>query len=37
VMESGMITEIGTHDELLEVGGAYARLWAVQTGESVSV
>jgi ATP-binding cassette subfamily B protein len=37
VMEGGMITEIGTHDELIEENGAYARLWAVQTGESFSV
>ncbi len=30
VMESGHIVEQGTHDELLEAGGAYARLYASQ-------
>lgn len=26
-MDSGRITEIGTHDELVASGGAYASLW----------
>ncbi|MFZ2501772.1 MAG: ABC transporter ATP-binding protein [Nocardioides sp.] len=30
VMEDGAIVEQGTHDELLEVGGAYARLYQAQ-------
>ena len=33
VMEAGTVAEVGTHEELLTAGGAYARLWAVQTGE----
>jgi len=33
VMEDGMIIETGTHEFLLELGGTYARLWKVQTGE----
>lgn len=27
VVEAGRITELGTHDELLELGGSYAALW----------
>jgi ATP-binding cassette, subfamily B, bacterial MsbA len=30
VMESGRIVELGTHDTLIEAGGAYARLYAAQ-------
>lgn len=31
VLEKGRIVEIGTHTELLERGGAYAKLYALQT------
>lgn len=33
VMEQGAITEVGTHDELLERGGTYQRLYNMQFGE----
>ena len=36
VMEEGMITERGSHDDLVSRGGLYSRLWAVQTGEASS-
>jgi ATP-binding cassette subfamily B protein len=32
VLERGKIVELGTHDELIELGGLYAALWRVQTG-----
>ncbi len=32
VLESGQITEEGTHEELVEAEGLYSRLWSVQTG-----
>jgi ATP-binding cassette subfamily B protein len=32
VLERGRVVELGTHDELIERGGAYAALWRVQTG-----
>jgi len=32
VLDEGRIAEIGTHDELLEAGGLYARYWARQSG-----
>jgi ATP-binding cassette subfamily B protein len=32
VMEQGEIIEQGTHEQLLERDGAYARLWGVQSG-----
>jgi ATP-binding cassette, subfamily B, multidrug efflux pump len=35
VMESGSIVEQGTHDELLDAGGAYARLYAAQFAQAV--
>lgn len=34
VMESGRIVELGTHDELVGAGGAYAALWRSWNGES---
>ncbi|HVX44693.1 MAG TPA: ABC transporter ATP-binding protein, partial [Mycobacteriales bacterium] len=36
VMESGQIVEQGTHDELLEAQGAYARLYAAQFAQALS-
>lgn len=30
VMEQGRIAETGTHDELMEKGGLYAKLWNMQ-------
>ena len=33
VLEGGVISETGTHESLLEEGGIYSKLWAVQTGE----
>lgn len=32
VFENGKIIEMGTHSELLELNGRYAKLWAHQTG-----
>ncbi|MBF93139.1 MAG: ABC transporter [Euryarchaeota archaeon] len=34
VMDEGKISERGSHDELVELGGLYSRLWDVQTGVS---
>ena len=34
VLEKGKVVEDGTHDVLVGLGGVYARLWAVQTGEA---
>ncbi len=36
IMDKGRIVETGTHQELLERGGLYARLWARQTGGFVT-
>ncbi|CBW27377.1 ABC transporter ATP-binding protein [Halobacteriovorax marinus SJ] len=33
VLEKGVVTENGTHEELLAKGGMYKSLWSVQTGE----
>jgi ATP-binding cassette subfamily B protein len=33
VMDGGHIVERGTHRELLERGGAYAEMWALQQQE----
>ncbi len=32
VLEQGRVVELGTHDELIGLGGLYAALWRVQTG-----
>jgi len=32
VLESGQITELGTHENLVDSDGLYSRLWSVQTG-----
>ncbi|WP_421703921.1 ABCB family ABC transporter ATP-binding protein/permease [Aliiroseovarius sp.] len=34
VLEQGVISERGTHDELLEMGGRYASMWARQAAEA---
>ncbi len=36
VLDDGKIVESGEHQELVDLGGIYARLWAVQTGEILS-
>ncbi|MFD5258854.1 ABC transporter ATP-binding protein [Streptomyces bobili] len=33
VMEGGLLTELGTHEELVRAGGAYASLWGTWHGE----
>ncbi|MEJ2018113.1 MAG: ATP-binding cassette domain-containing protein, partial [Maritimibacter sp.] len=33
VLENGVVTEEGTHDELLTRGGKYAAMWARQAAE----
>jgi ATP-binding cassette subfamily B protein len=33
-LADGKIAEVGTHDELLERGGAYAAMWAAFTGDA---
>jgi ATP-binding cassette subfamily B protein len=34
VMEAGRVVERGTHAELLELGGRYARMWALQQADA---
>jgi len=36
VIDGGRVVELGTHDELLAAGGAYARLWDVYAGAPVA-
>ncbi|MEL0214073.1 MAG: ABC transporter ATP-binding protein, partial [Euryarchaeota archaeon] len=36
VLDSGKITESGTHEELVDADGLYSRLWSVQTGLAAS-
>ena len=36
VMDHGRIVERGTHRELLEAGGAYAQMWALQQQEEAA-
>ena len=35
VMDEGAIVEEGNHDDLVNLGGLYSRLWTVQTGENI--
>ncbi|MGI8459869.1 MAG: ABC transporter ATP-binding protein [Propionibacteriaceae bacterium] len=37
VLAEGRVVESGRHDELVDAGGLYAGLWAVQTGTAQSV
>ena len=37
VLEAGAVTEAGTHDELVAIGGLYAALWRVQTGVAAPI
>jgi ATP-binding cassette subfamily B protein len=37
VLEGGRVIERGTHDDLLDLGGRYASLWGVQTGDPDTV
>ena len=34
VLEAGEIIEVGTHEELVALGGLYAAFWRVQTGDA---
>jgi ATP-binding cassette, subfamily B, bacterial HlyB/CyaB len=33
VMDKGQLIEMGSHDALMKHGGAYAKLWAIQSGQ----
>jgi ABC-type multidrug transport system ATPase subunit len=33
VMDAGLIVEEGTHEELVQKGGAYSRMWSLQQAE----
>ena len=35
VMDEGRVVEEGNHDDLVDLGGLYSRLWTVQTGENI--
>lgn len=37
VMEDGRIAEMGTHEELMDRGGRYARMYRTQTGEPTAL
>jgi ATP-binding cassette subfamily B multidrug efflux pump len=37
VLDEGKIIESGSHTELLEKGGIYAKLWAHQTGGFIGI
>jgi ATP-binding cassette subfamily B protein len=34
VMENGVVVEVGSHDELLKLGGIYANLWRLQSNHT---
>ncbi|MEU6090388.1 ABC transporter ATP-binding protein [Streptomyces sp. NPDC047085] len=36
VMEDGLVTELGTHEELVAAGGAYASLWRTWHGDDTT-